>query len=202
MLNSLSVFRENIRSAREIAPLYDYLVANVLVPMNFDDLLRSQIVYSVSAFDKLIHDLVRIGMVDIFIGKRPATAKYLAERISMGAYNSMSTATIPPKEFYFEQQIVGMLKVVSYQDPDKVVDGLSYIWDEQHKWQKIAAAMAMDARIVKTELRLIIDRRNFIVHEADIDSATGRKRLISKTDCELAILFLENCGEKIVGLVA
>jgi hypothetical protein len=202
MLNSLSAFRENIRSARELGPLYDYLVANIMVPMNFDDLLRSQIVYSVSAFDKLIHDLVRIGMVDTFIGTRTQTPKYSAEKMSMEAYNLISAATIPPKEYYFEQHIVSKLKLIAYQDPDKVADGLSYIWDEQNKWQAIAAAMTMDGPSVRTKLRLIINRRNFIVHEADIDPATGLKRPITKADCESTISFLESCGEKIVGLVA
>jgi hypothetical protein len=84
MYSSLAAFRSNIASVRELATLHDYLCANLKSPMTFDDLLRFQIVYSVSALDKLIHDLIRIGMVQTFVGKRPATAKYLAERISMG----------------------------------------------------------------------------------------------------------------------
>src|SRR5271155_4171410 len=118
MLNSLLGFKQNLSSSRDLGSLHDYLLAHVKAPMTFEDLLRFQIVYSVSAFDKLIHDLVRIGMVDIFIGKRPSTAKYLAERISMTAYAALSAATIPPKEYYFEQEVINKLKTVAYQSPE------------------------------------------------------------------------------------
>jgi hypothetical protein len=202
MLNSLAAFQQNIRSARELGPLHDYLAASVTTPLNLSDLLRSQIVYSVSAFDKLMHDIVRIGMVDTFIGRRPATQKYLAEKITMEAFNSINTATIPPREHFYEQHLVAKFKIHSFQDPDKVADALSYIWTEQNKWQAIGAAMTMDANTVKTRLRLIVDRRNFIVHEADTDITTGLKRPITPADCNLALTFLENCGEKIVELVA
>ena len=69
MYNSLSAFRGNIAGIRELATLHDYLCTNLKSPMNFDDLLRFQIVYSVSALDKLIHDIIRIGMVQIFLGR-------------------------------------------------------------------------------------------------------------------------------------
>jgi hypothetical protein len=201
MLNSLSVFEENIKRAREIGPLYDYLVGKMPPAMDFDDLLRSQVVYSVSAFDKLIHDVVRIGMIGIFTGIRAKTPKYLSESIPLATYNEMLAATIPPKEFIFTQFVVNKLKTISYQDPKNVADGLSYIWIEDHKWQRIALAMGLDEHSVKTKLRLIIDRRNYIVHEADIDPSTGLKRPIVKADSESTISFLEDCGKKIVRLV-
>jgi hypothetical protein len=201
MLNSLSVFEENIKRAREIGPLYDYLVGKMPPAMNFDDLLRSQVVYAVSAFDKLIHDLVRIGMLEIFTGKRPETPKYLSESIPLAKYNEMSVATIPPKEYIFAQFVVNKLKTISYQDPKNVSDGLSYIWIEDHKWRCVALAMGLDQHSVTTRLRLIVDRRNYIVHEADIDPSTDLKRPILKSDVEATISFLENCGKTIVGLV-
>jgi hypothetical protein len=89
MFSSLSDFKSNISGVRDLATLHDYLCTNLKTPMNFDDLLRFQIVYSVSALDKLIHDLIRKGMIQIFIGARPATSKYLAERISMSVYANL-----------------------------------------------------------------------------------------------------------------
>ena len=162
MLNALSVFENNITRAREIGPLYDYLIGKMPPAMEFDDLLRSQIVYSVSAFDKLIHDLVKIGMVEIFTGTRAATPKYLSESIPLSKYNEMLAATLPPKEFIFTQFVVNKLKTISYQDPKIVADGLSYIWAEEHKWQRIAQTMGQEQHVVTTQLRLIINRRNYI----------------------------------------
>jgi len=122
--------------------------------------------------------------MDIFIGRRQATPKYLAERITMEVLNAMSTATIPPKEFYFEQHVVSRLKIVAYQDPDKVADGLSFIWNEPSKWYRIAGAIGAEEHFVRTTLRLIVNRRNSIVHEADMDLATGRKQPITKSEIE------------------
>lgn len=201
MNNALSVFKANITSVRELASLHEYLCLNVKSPMSFDDLLRFQMVYSVSAFDKLIHDLVRIGMIEIFTGKRLPTPKYLNESLSMDAYNSLVTATVPPKEHIFSQEIIKKHKALSYQSPDKVSDGLSYIWDEKQKWKKIADRMAMDEEKVKTTLKLIVDRRNQIVHEADIDIVSGTKYPIATADCVATVSFVEKCGEEITKLV-
>jgi len=58
MLNAKEVFHKNIRQANELGVLYDHL--SNTVPSSeplFDELLRSQIVNAVSAFDKLMHYL-------------------------------------------------------------------------------------------------------------------------------------------------
>ena len=201
MYKSLAVFNGNLVRTQELLALHDYLTANIKAPMNFDDLLRLHMVQSVSAFDKMMHDIIRIGMVDIFIGKRPATGKYMNEPIPMETYVSLMTATIPPREYYFEQAVVKKLGIASYQSPENVADGLSYIWGEAHKWTKIAAAIGVKVEDAKKQLRLIVSRRNQIVHEADIELTTGGKRAISKNDCESSASFIGNLGEAIVKLV-
>lgn len=201
MRNSLVLFNSNMRQAQEISALYDYLVATVAVPLQFDDLLRSQLVYAISAFDKLVHDLVRVGMVQSFMGTRLPTGKYLSEPISMQMHIEILQATIPPKEHVFEQAIFRKFKTVSFQDPAKIADGLSYIWDESQKWQKIAASLGMSDAVVRTRLKLIADRRNAIVHEADIDPSTNTKFAIAKAESEGSLNFLQTCGNVIANLV-
>ena len=181
MYRALKLFKANIEDAKNLTALYEYLENYITSPLSFEDLLRAQIVYSVSAFDKLIHDVIRIGMLEIFDNRRPSTRKYLAESISISTYDELISATIPPKEYIFEQAIFKKLKTFSYQEPNKVADGLSYIWEEKQKWKKISVQMNMDERIVKTTLKLIADRRNSIVHEADIDPSTNQKYSINNT---------------------
>jgi len=201
MYSAFSLFKANMGEAKNLTSLYEYLESSIKSPLSFDDLLRSQIVYSVSAFDKLIHDVVRIGIMEIFTCKRQPTPKYMAETISTSIYNELVSATVPPKEYIFEQAIVKRLKTVSYQDPEKVAEGLSYIWEEKQKWQKIAVKMMTSDNTAKTTLKLIISRRNSIVHEADIDPSTNQKYSISKTECQSITEFLCKCGEAIVDLV-
>jgi hypothetical protein len=201
MRNAFSVFKKNITETKNLSVMHSYLKNQITIPMSFEDLLRAQIVYSVSAFDKLIHDLVRIGIVQIFSGSRTVTPKYLSETISIDIFNELITATLPPKEIIFEQAIVQKLKKNSYQMPDKVADGLSYIWSEPNKWRKISEQMRINEAAAKTQLKLISTRRNSIVHEADIDPSTGLKYSIDENECLIINNFIENCATAIFHLV-
>jgi hypothetical protein len=201
MLNARAAFNASIQTARSLSGLYDYLSQTHAVPFSFDDLLRSQIMYAVSAFDKLMHDLVRIGMVETFTGARSATDKYHAETISIKLHNELMSASIPPSEIVFEAEIARRLSFISFQDPQKVADGLSLIWSEPHKWQKIAASMSMPTDDARTKLKLITLRRNAIVHECDIDPITHGKQTISPAECSDMTDFIENCGNAVVQLV-
>jgi hypothetical protein len=201
MLNALSVFDRNIASARHLTSLFDYLSQKVAGPLSFDDLLRSQVVYSVSALDKLMHDLVRIGMVEAYTGVRRPTPKFSAEAISLQLHSALVGATVPPKEVLFEQEVIRKLGYIAFQDPDKISDGLSLIWDEKQKWDKIAAQMGEPASTVRTRLKLIVARRNAIVHEADMSPLTTIKTPITKTECSEITDFLHVCGRAITNLV-
>lgn len=201
MLNALALFDQNIDRARNLAGIYDYLKINIQVPLSFDDLLRSQIMYSVSAFDKLMHDLIRIGMVEIYTGVRQPTPKYLSESLTMEVHSSLVTATVPPKEYVFEQALFQKLKFISFQDPSKVSDGLSYIWNTSNKWQQIAGRMAISEDQAKKKLSLIVSRRNAIVHESDVDPLTRTKIPIQRSEAEDTTAFLHRCGTEITGLV-
>ena len=196
MFNAFTLFKKNITESSQLMALFEYTDEH-LPSMNFDDLLRAHLVYSVSAFDKLIHDLIKIGMLEIFSNRRPTTPKYLSEGISLEIYNKISVATIPPKEFYFEAEISKKLSFMSFQDPNKVADGLSLIWGEPHKWQILSASMGVELSIAKTTLKTISARRNQIVHEADIDIATSKKYSIEKTETEDVANFILNCGKAI-----
>ena len=139
--------------------------------------------------------------MEILGGTRAATAKYESEPFAMQVFIELGRATLPPKEFYFEQALVRKFKIVSFQDPVKVADGLSYIWNEGQKWQKIAAVLGLSDDAARTRLKLIIDRRNSIVHEADIDPVSGGKYSITKVESDDSVDFLRRCGDAIFNLV-
>lgn len=201
MLNSRQVFQRNIQQARELGILYDHLSNTVGIPRQFDDLLRSQIVNSLSAFDKLMHDLIRIGMVRIFEGKRPPTAKYLNEVIAIQHLPGLAFGAAPPPAVRFEEVIREKLSTLSFQDPKKISDGLSYIWNENQKWQRIAMGLGVSDRVAKLTQRLIATRRNAIVHEADLDPVTNQKQGISRTEATDISDFLFTLGNRIYDLV-
>lgn len=202
MRNALAVFRASMSDARHLSALHAYLTTNLRVPQSYDDILRSQIVYSVSAFDKLMHDIIRIGMLETFNGSRVATERFLSEAISLELHTQMLTATIPPRDYIFEQEIIRRHSHVSFQDPTKISEGLSLIWREPHKWTAIGRALGISDRDAKRQMRLFVTRRNAIVHESDINPVTGDKVAIVPDDANNASEFLEAIGQAIVGLVA
>ena len=201
MRNSLTIFQKSIAESRHNTFLFDFLTENLRVPVSFDDLLRNQVAQAVGAFDKLLHDLIRIGMREIFMGRRTATAKYQAEAISLQLHTALLAATIPPKEALFEQAVVVKLKHLSFQHPEKISEGLSLIWGEKHKWNKIALEMRLNSHYVVTKMGLISSRRNAIVHESDMDPITNTKTSISRGECQDITDFVEQCGMKIAFLV-
>ena len=201
MLNAKSNFVKSIARSRDLAALHEYLSAHVIAPFAYDDLLRYQLVHVVSAFDMLLHDLIRIGMVETFVGRRAATDRYHAEPISINLHSQLIQASFPPKEVLFEQEIIRKLRFLSFQDPPKVVDGLSLIWNEKHKWKRICKMMNHEPTSAKTKLKLIVARRNAIVHEADIDPISGEKTVIDPLDCTTSTEFVALCGCAIADLI-
>ncbi len=194
-------FKSNLSVCNNLSALYDYLETTLTVPYSFDDILRAQLVYAVSAFDKLMHDFIRIGMIDIFNGKRAPTAKYLNYSVSLETHAQLSNATVPPKEYWLTMNIMQSHKQLSFQEPAKVADGLSLIWGETHKWQKIANLMNSDENSVKLKLKTIVDRRNNIVHEADIDPYSGTRYPIAKNETNDAIQHISNVADAIYNLI-
>lgn len=201
MLRAITTFRENIRDINAITALHNHLTTAMGSAVNLDDLLRSKIVYSVSALDKLMHDTITTGMVEIFSGTRLATPKYLTEPIPTAVMQEIISASVVPPVVIYESAIRAKLKILSFQDPDKISDGLSYIWPESQKWQKIAAAAGEEASVMRTTLKLIVTRRNAIVHEGDIDPISNSKIPITATEAEDTVQFLIKVGETIHSLV-
>lgn len=206
MLTAFRQFENNYRYIHELDSLYIFLKSDLKIGVNLADILRAEIVYSVSAFDKLIHEFVKIGMMECFQGTRQKTNSFKNFQISSDTLTEIiSSQSNPsasyPSEYWFEQEIVLRHKYISFQDPSKVSEGLSYIWTEQHKWQKIALRMGLNEKDVKTTLTNIINRRNKIVHESDIDIQTGLKFDIKHSDVKYSTSFVENLGKVIYDCV-
>jgi hypothetical protein len=200
MLKAVADFESSIIDALNLGSLYQHLKTQG-IPMPAEDLLRAQVAYSVGAFDKLMHDLIRIGMVDIFAGKRSPTARYLAETFDLQTWKSIHEATLPPPAAIFEIAVVKKHSHVSFQDPVKVAEGLSLIWGEQQKWERIAAVLGLTAAYTRTTLKLIVQRRNAIVHESDMHPVTKLKSPITQQEAQDMSDFMARCGRAIASLL-
>lgn len=200
MNTAYNAFCTIIQDTRNSDVVYTYLENTVKPPYDYSDLLRWQWAQAVSALDKLIHDLIRIGMVQTYQGLRSPTAKYRSFAIDMDCYSQMQQMPLLAVSV-FEAQIVHKLSFLSFQEPSKISDGLSLIWDESNKWRKISDAMGLDENYLRTKLKNISIRRNQIVHEGDYSNALLQRQAITHADTLDVIGFIFSIGTSIYNLV-
>ena len=180
MLQSHKRFVKLVQDTLNVETLYNYFEHSV-VPVDISDLLRWQWVQCISAFDKFVHDVVRVGMVEIFLGNRTPTPKYNTFQIDIQTYGDMINNIIDAS-LIFERKIILKHGFLAFQDPSKVADALSYIWNENDKWGKISNLMGMSKDDCTTYLRNIVIRRNQIVHEGDYTDSLSRRQDILLQD--------------------
>lgn len=196
MNRSYRKFELLMSDTKNISSIYDYLQKCVKGPLNYDDLLRFQWVQSVSALDKLVHDLVRVGMVHIFTGRRSSTVKYRNFQVDMDWYelvNSTPDMIIPE----FEKKVIKQHGYLAFEDPNKISDALSNIWDANDKWKLIADKMYEEKNTVKITLKNIVTRRNQIAHEGDYIDDFGNRQVIEKVDTDVVLNFIDKVGTAI-----
>lgn len=194
-------FEASLDDSKQLRYLYAHCVEGLNFPGAYCDLLRMSVTYSMSALDKLIHDLVLYGMVETYMGRRHATRKFKSEGVSIQNHLELSNASIPPSEIIFEGIVKQKIGHLSFLDPEKMADALSLIWNQDHRWREIANAMGRKEQDVKTELRNIYKRRNAIVHEADKDPVTNAKMPLPLDDAERIENFIRDLGNAIYKLV-
>jgi hypothetical protein len=198
--NSYLTFEAIMEDTKNSSSLYYYLKNYVRPPYDCSDILRWQWAQSVSALDKLIHDLVRVGMLEIFQGNRAITAKFLEFQIPFQVHSQMcENPTIAYS--ILEREIVRKHSFLAFQEPNKISDALAYIWDEPHKWTVLAQALNISEPKIKTQLKNISIRRNQIVHEGDYSSNLLQRQTIDENDVAKVLNFILDLGEAIYNLV-
>jgi hypothetical protein len=174
--------------------LYKALSGLTTAAVDASDLLRAQVVLAVSAFDYYIHEVTVLGMVAVFEGRRPPTQAFQKYRVSVGAVSlGMSTHS----SSWFEAEIRERHSFQSFQQPDKVADAIR-LFSDVKLWQEVASKMASTEKAVKDQLKLIVDRRNKIAHEADLDPSYPDTRWpIKAADVEQSLQFMRTLCESI-----
>jgi cell fate (sporulation/competence/biofilm development) regulator YmcA (YheA/YmcA/DUF963 family) len=99
---------------------------------------------------------------------------------------------------WLEDEIRERLSYQSFQQADKIAEAFRYISD-QKLWDEIAIKMGRSPKEVKQQLNFIVDRRNKIAHEADIDPTygTGNRWEIDDSLVSEAVDFIEQLVESI-----
>lgn len=193
MNSAIEAFRLNGERVEHLGGLYDAISTIMTTALDASDLLRAQIVLSVSALDYFVHEVTVRGMVQIFDGARPATESFKKHRISAGLLLGSSSGSSAA----FEADVRERHAFLSFQQPEKIADAIRLFHDKP-LWTQVAIKMNSSESEIKTRLRLIVDRRNKIAHEADADpSFPGARWPIARADASEALKFIRDVCEAI-----
>lgn len=192
-------FVQLIVATEQVQSIYDYINCTIKAPLDCSDLLRWQWVQFVSAFDKLIHDLVRIGMVEIYLGKRKPTPRFKSFSIDMETQLDLlkNCGSQIDQVKILNDRIFMVHQYLSFQQPKKVVEALSYICEGKNKWGDISKKLNMDKDDCVKFLNNIIIRRNQIAHEGDFIGDSNDRQNILREDVVEIKEFILKLGEVI-----
>ena len=197
MQSAIDLFRLSIARVRDLIAVHNSLKAQASSVLDLSDMLRAALVLAVSALDYYIHEVVRIGMLEIHRGQRPEPPAFSGFQISLGNARAGINAE-QNIDSWLEDEIRQRHSYKSFQQPNAIADAVRLICDKK-LWEEVSINMGSPAKNIKQKLSLIVDRRNKIAHEADIDPAysIGDRWPIDELLVNEAVNFLEQVVESI-----
>lgn len=180
-------FEKCIDTCQEINAVYSYLQSNHVEALSIDSILRAEFVLLVSALDFYIHQIVCHKIVHDFFNGILVCEENL---ISMSVIQQLDRATDQPsKEQILYASLKKRLSKDSFQSSRNIEYALGLI-GKKKIWSALSNVMGDTADNIKNTLDLIVQRRNQIAHEADIEIHTGTYRPISQSTVDDCRAFL------------
>ena len=185
-------FIDNIDRSRQLGAIYCTISSQTTSALELEDILRAELVLAVSAFDHFIHEVTRFGIVEIYRKVRPLTRHYLQFQVSM---DSVGLAlTDPNSSDWLEDEVSARLGWRSFQSSSNVADAIRRI-SEKSLWVEVGTILNQNPHAVTGQLNLIVDRRNKIAHEADMEPNSPSSRWpIDEITVTEAVEFLRSLG--------
>ena len=160
---------------------------------------------AVSALDQYVREVVRLGMLDVYMGRRIRTDAFLRFQVSLGSVmrrDADANSATADSAAWLDDQLRERHGHQSFQTPGSIADAVRLISGAQ-LWNEVAERIGMNQQSARRELRLIINRRNQIVHEADANpSYPGALWPIDALMADDAVGFIEQVAEGIHSVVA
>jgi hypothetical protein len=170
---AIQQFETNLEGLKQLGAIYLAFVEKVTQVISLDELLRAELVLAVGALDCYVHDLVRIGMGGFFKTGKGESNAYLNFGVSLDFMKKLLLASSGSEKLsLFEQEIRRLHAYRTFQTAENISQALSFIGIKTI-WDKVGAILGMNSSDVRTRLDLIVDRRNRIVHESDVDPSLG-----------------------------
>ena len=189
MKHIIDNFNISFQRVEELGGLHSALGLLTTTAVDASDLLRAQIVLGVSALDYFVHELTVAGMLEIYDGIRPTTDSF--EKFKVPLIALIGNQVMQMNRVNFENVIRERHSFLSFQQPDKIAEAVR-LFSSIELWNHVASQVNISAKEIKERLRLIVDRRNKIAHEADIDPTyPGSRWPINVSDVRQTLDFIK-----------
>ena len=201
MLSPIEQFRENVARVRDLGGLHQAFGELTTPAVDLTDMLRAQIVMIVSALDHYIHEITRVGMLEVYDGTRPQTNAFLRFQVTMAA--AMKGISKSSENTWLDAEIRERHGYQGFQHPDSIARAVR-LFSSCELWISVALQLNLTDQDVKNRLRAIVNRRNQIVHEADLDPSypgAGNRWPISPSDVAKVLDFIQDLCEAIHTIV-
>jgi hypothetical protein len=188
------------RRCAHLSAIHRYIAPKVTSAIDTDEILRAEWVARIGALDLYVHECVAQGMLEIFSGLRTPTDSFLKFKLSNETLLRIQAATSKSDaSSAFDLDIRSQLSKITYQKPEAIADGIR-LFSTIEVWNSVAlklgatAARKSDkAKQLKQDLSLLVERRNKIAHEGDLQPAIPREPwLISQLDLRYVEEFVES----------
>lgn len=188
MSNEKKFFDEQMTLLHSLSSIYQYLqdTANL---MDTSYLLRSEYILVISAFDNYLHSIVRRKLrIAFFSAQTLPKAFNLPIEICRLIKNEPSESA---QQSLLDSALRQYLEKDSFQSPKSVEYALGLI-GVSHVWRHASSVIGDTPEHIRNQLALIIQRRNQIAHEADVDYSTAMLRSINLQTVVDCRTFLES----------
>jgi hypothetical protein len=199
MRSALDMFNQNLTRVRHMHGLHEALSVRLAPIVDLTDILRSEVVMAVSALDHYVHEIVRRGMIECWTGIREQTEAFKRFSLSISVAKNLSNpmAAVSALDVHIREKH----NYQSFQHPDKISEAIK-LFSPVIIWDEVGARLNKKAKDVKIELNLIVDRRNKMVHESDINPLyVGQRWEIERENVESMIGTVENIVHTIHDIV-
>lgn len=151
---AIDQFRVNIARVRNLGFIHNTLDVQTTAAIDLSDILRSELVMAVSALDHYIHEIVRLGMLEVYRGIRPETSAFLRFQISLESVRQVVSA--PMSDNWLDTEIRERHGWRSFQQANHIADAIRLISDIS-LWEQVSTHLGIQAQDVRQELNFIAD---------------------------------------------
>jgi hypothetical protein len=182
-----SRFLRHISEVDEAITVYGHLLARGY-DAKFN--LRFVWIYGVSALDDYVTQLILEVASEKFSDGKPQTQRLLNETAKIQDVYQIIQLNSPSSVIDFRSLLSRSISYITFQSPEAIADGLSFIWTEKDKWRILSAYLGMKPKAARRLLGNIVARRNLIAHNADYDDFSASPRDVNRGDAIKTRMFL------------